>query len=230
MKDEGDILEDDRFEVHVPCGLQHPGLCATDDEVILGPIQGVAKRLWDHVHTARPGSFFHLRYESTKECRATWVVTGYIRCGGPRLLVFASCTLTDETNMLQIDGKDEDFFWVMAPTLIGMYYKTLEPGEYMQAVSVSAAPVTTHFADHGDIVEIAPDWQTQVVETRTILYPHVDAKPGINRKTPLGAGMQVGLLVTVVALWGGLGGGGKAQRGEKSLIKFNQWEIPIKLD
>jgi len=173
VKDSGDIAADEKFLYYVPCGLAHPGLCATKHAWCIEDAKRCADQLYKVVGELR-GDFIHLRFIAGDWHKCAWAAVSHRRGSAPRMLMLACCSLDEASRRLSIDDTTEGYFdFMMAVSLVG-YFQDAPRG---QSISVywALAPVNeAKTFDSAAQVELHENWKEQlaiVPDSQRVHFP-----------------------------------------------------------
>lgn len=127
IADAGSIPKSERFEYCLPCPQAHPGLCAEADKDVLAVAKACDKALHTAMASQKPGSFVHLRMcAGVAWQRGTWVCFSHTRGSGPKLTIYACCTVPAKSRLLSIAGHLDGFDFMLGVSLLGCIMKDVD--------------------------------------------------------------------------------------------------------
>lgn len=156
------------FKRTLPCGLAHPGYCASLHGGVLRHAKACSKSLHAAMRDAARGSFHHLRFVCENgEHHAAWFCLAHRRGGKPKLMLVVPVVFLRSDRLLELDdGGESSYDYKMDITFLGQLFQVLGPDKVLQ-VFWSPAPV----ASGSSRVTLREDWKQVVAASEVAVFP-----------------------------------------------------------
>lgn len=134
----GDIPKSRKYSIPTPCHIKHPGVCRTKDALFYGRLDtaGTCLRhefLRKDVERIRLGAFYvfcgQFGDHTTHE---VYAVLANRRWGGPKLVVFAACSLAGD--IITIDASLDEIEFGLNTTVLLDFFKKERPNSSLNAL------------------------------------------------------------------------------------------------
>ena len=143
VKDGGDIPKAKKHKHPKPCHIKHPGLCQGNyDKKVYASIRQLASSLYKHAGDESKLYQVYARRADGSVERSFFLYTAYKRGLDPKMVVYASCSLSHDEDALELTVAGNEVYF-MTNFEVAMHLKSLTADKYWSTVVEEVSETST---------------------------------------------------------------------------------------
>lgn len=158
----------------LPCGLVHPGFCASLHGDLLRRAEAVSRALHAAMRECALGTFHHLHIvcAGNDQHQNTWFCLAHRRGAKPKIIMVVPAIFLRGDRVLDLDGcvGDSSFDYKMDQTFLAEIFKMCAPGS-VEEVYWAPAPVVGVAYDTASSVQLPEDWRRRKATSEVEVFP-----------------------------------------------------------